>query len=136
MDEFCATRTVSTLSMRGRCTSTGDVVTWPAVKVKTRLTPAYLPGGLVAVVPLNPTSCGPTHVGGRFASRKLPPPSETAPPAHPVVLPLPSFPNMVMVTPASGVSRESETTVRPRRDVVGDVTVRETLAVWVRGSPG
>src|SRR5260370_15524159 len=98
-------------------------------------TPAYWPTGAVTVEPLNPTNCGPTHIAARLTRAKLPAPSETVLPVHPVVLPFPSLPNMETVTPASGVSSESDTTVRPRKDVVGIVTETETLLVWVTGRP-
>ena len=118
--------------MRGRWTRTGEAVTCPCASVKTRFKPANLPAGLVAVVPSNPMSCGPVHCIGRFVSRKLPAESATAEwPVHPVLFPLPSNPSVVTVTPASGVSRESETTVRPSSVVVGATNATEAAADWV-----
>src|SRR5206468_4057558 len=107
-----------TLSMRGRCTRTGDTVTCPDASVKTRFTPAYFPAGLVTVVPSKPINCGPVQVADRFVSAKLPAPSEIVAPEHPVVLPLPSLPSIETVTPASDVSNQSDMTVRPRMVVV------------------
>src|SRR5438105_1769529 len=49
--QFCRTRKVSLSSIRGRWTSTGDTVTWLTTIVYARLTPAYTPGGDVAVDP-------------------------------------------------------------------------------------
>ena len=82
-------------------------------------TPAYLPAGDVTVVPLYPINCGPTHMAERLRRAKLPAPSETVLPVHPVVLPFPSRPSIETVTPVRGVSEESETTVLPRKEVVG-----------------
>jgi hypothetical protein len=56
-------------------------------------------------------------------------------PVQPVLLPLPSLPNIVTVTPASEVSIGSEITVRPRKEVVGAITDTDTLPVWVTGRP-
>jgi hypothetical protein len=42
---------------------------------------------------------------------------------------------MVIVTPASGVSGESLTTVRPRSEVVTGCTLMETVADWITARP-
>jgi len=60
----------------------------------------------------------PFHRLDRRESRKLPAASDTVLPEHVVVPPLPFLPSMVIVTPASGASSASETTVRPSNDVV------------------
>ena len=54
---------------------------------------------------------------------------------HELVPPLPSCPSVVMVTPASGVSSGSETTVRPSRVVVGATPASVAGADWVCGMP-
>src|ERR1039458_8793601 len=104
--------------------------------VNTRLTPAYFPAGDVTVLPLKENSCGPVQEFGRLVNAKLPAPSETVDcPIQPVVLPLPSCPTEVTVTPVNGVSRLSAAVVRPRSVVVGPVTASETGVLCETGRP-
>ena len=104
--------------------------------MKTKFTPAYFPAGDVAVVPLKPTNCGPVQASGRLLRAKFPAASDTVVKLMQVVVfPLPSFPNVVMVTPASGVSVASATTVRPTSEVVGAATASDTDALSVTASP-
>jgi hypothetical protein len=104
--------------------------------VNTSWTPAYFPAGEVTVLPLKENNCGPVHAIGRLVKAKLPAPSDVvACPMQPVLLPLPSWPTDVMLTPVSGVSRLSAAVVRPRSEVVGPVTERETAAFCETGSP-
>jgi hypothetical protein len=103
--------------------------------VKTRLTPAYFPGGLVAVRPSNPTSCGPAQPDGRFDKTKFPAPSLVVLPVQLVVPPFPSRLNILTVTPASGVSAESATTVLPRKLVVTGFTLTEAVVSAVIAEP-
>jgi len=51
------------------------------------------------------------------------------------LLPAPSCPTMLTTTPTRGVCAEFETTVRPRKDVVGAVTAREAVADCETGKP-
>src|ERR1019366_5979132 len=55
---------------------------------------------------------------GNCVSAKLPDPSDSVCPVHGVLLPLPSRPSIVTVTPASAVFFPSSTTARPRNVVV------------------
>src|SRR5438067_352757 len=81
-------------------------------------------------------SCSPTHDDGRPVSAKLPAASETVVlRRQPVSALFPFMPSVVMVTPASGVSRGSDTTVRPIRLVVGATTDSETDALCDTDSP-
>src|SRR5580765_2825036 len=75
------------------------------------------------------------QASGRLVKMKLPATSATVRPEHPVGCAASSTPRKVMTIPGSGDSIVSDSTTRPKNEVVTGCTESVTLAVCVEGRP-